>query len=215
MWYRIDDSFDSGEQFGALKPVSASQEWGLFMSAADYLIGLSLLGIVGLLAWSFRKFWFGYVLLLGGILMHKFLLHSKIGWGYDGVEGSAMLYASLLVVLAALVYAVFLQPKSFLSLGLFGALYLAIDRITQINPGMRYDHFLPVTGKSFASNLSAVFFGPRRPIGRFMLRILVAHCFVVYFLETNRCFTFNLDIDILLRFFSICLAMAMFGSVLQ
>ena len=158
LWYRIDDSFDSGEQFGALKPVSASQEWGLFMSAADYLIGLSLLGIVGLLAWSFRKFWFGYVLLLGGILMHKFLLHSKIGWGYDGVEGSAMLYASLLVVLAALVYAVFLQPKSFLSLGLFGALYLAIDRITQINPGMRYDHFLPVTGKSFASNLSAVFF---------------------------------------------------------
>jgi hypothetical protein len=158
LWYRIDGSLNSGEQFGDLKPLSSEHGLGLLVSVLDALIGTFLLGVLGLLAWSFRRFWSGYVLLLGGILTHRFLLRSKIGWGYDGVEGSAMLYASVLVVLAVLVYAVFLQPKSFLSLGLFGALYLAIDRITQINPGMRYDHFLPVTGKSFASNLSAVFF---------------------------------------------------------
>jgi hypothetical protein len=158
LWYRIDGSLNSGEQFGDLKPLSPEHGLGVLVSVLDALIGFLLLGVLGLLAWSFRKYWAGYALLLGGILTHKFLLQSKIGWGYDGVEGSAMLYTSVLVVLAVLVYAVFLHPKSFLSLGLFGALYLAIDRITQINPGMRYDHFLPVTGKSFASNLSAVFF---------------------------------------------------------
>jgi len=158
LWYRIDGSLNSGEQFGNLKPLSPEHGLGVLVSVLDALIGFLLLGVLGLLAWSFRRYWAGYALLLGGILTHKFLLQSKIGWGYDGVEGSAMLYTSVLVVLAVLVYAVFLHPKSFLSLGLFGALYLAIDRITQINPGMRYDHFLPVTGKSFASNLSAVFF---------------------------------------------------------
>jgi hypothetical protein len=158
LWYRIDGSLNSGEQFGDLKPLSPEHGLGVLVSVLDALIGFLLLGVLGLLAWSFRRYWAGYALLLGGILTHKFLLQSKIGWGYDGVEGSAMLYTSALVVLAVLVYAVFLQPKSFLSLGSFGALYLAIDRITQINPGMRYDHFLPVTGKSFASNLSAVFF---------------------------------------------------------
>ena len=158
LWYRIDDSFDSGEQHGELRPIPARSEFGFLIPALDVLIGLLLLGTLGLIAWSFRRFWVAYVLLLTGILAHRFLLHSKIGWGYDGVEGSAVLYTSLLVVLAVSVYAVFLQPKSFVSLGLLSALYLAIDRITQINPGMRYDHFLPVTGKSFASNLSAVFF---------------------------------------------------------
>ena len=158
LWYRIDGSFNSGEQFGDLKPLSSGPGLGLLVSVFDALIGFLLVGVLGSLAWSFRRFWAGYALLLGGILTHKHLLQSKIGWGYDGVEGSAMLYTSMLVVLAVLVYAVFLQPKSFLSLGLFGALYLAIDRITQINPGMRYDHLLPVSGKSFASNLSAVFF---------------------------------------------------------
>jgi len=158
LWYRIDDSFDSGEQFAALTPLSAKRGLGLLVSVLDALIGFLLLGFLGLLAWSFRRFWVAYVLLLTGILTHKFLLHSKIGWGYDGVEGSAMFYTSLLVVLAALFYAVFMKPKSFMSLGMLGALYLAIDRIIQINPGMRYEHFLPVTGKSPASNLSAVFF---------------------------------------------------------
>jgi hypothetical protein len=158
LWYRIDDSFDSGERFGALKPESAKQGLGLLVPVLDALIGFLLLGVLGSLAWSFRRFWAAYVLLLIGILSHKFLLHSKIGWGYDGVEGSAMFYTSLLVVLAVLLYAVFIKPKSFVSLGILGSAYLAVDRITQINPGMRYDHFLPVTGKSFASDLSAVFF---------------------------------------------------------
>ena len=48
LWYRIDDSFDSGEQFGALKPLSARDGLGLFISSIDCLIGLSLLGIFGL-----------------------------------------------------------------------------------------------------------------------------------------------------------------------
>lgn len=160
LWYRIDDSFDSGEQFAALKPLSPNLGLGLLVSVVDSLIGFLLLGVLGLLIWSFRKFWVAYVLLLTGILTHRFLLDSKVGWGFDGVEGSAIFYTSLSVVLAVLLYAVFIKPESFISLGIVGALYLAIDRITQINPGMRYDHFLPLTGKSFASNLSAVFFRP-------------------------------------------------------
>ena len=160
LWYRIDDSFDSGERFGALKPESAKQGLGLFMSAIDYLIGLSLFGLFGLLAWSFRKFWKTYVLLAGGILAHVILMRSKTGWGNDGAEGSAIVYASALAVFAALCYAIFCKPKSFVSAGLIGALYLSVDRIVHINPGMRYDYFLPVTGKSPASNLGAVFFRP-------------------------------------------------------
>ena len=160
LWYRIDDSFDSGEQFGALKPLSARQGLGLFISSIDCLIGLSLLGIFGLLAWSFRKYWKTYVLLAGGILMHVTLMRSKTGWGNDGAEGSAIVYTSVVVVFAALCYAIFCKPKSFVSAGLIGALYLSVDRIIQVNPGMRYDYFLPVTGKSPASNLGAVFFRP-------------------------------------------------------
>jgi len=158
LWYRVDDSFDSGEQYGELEPFSARSGLGLLVQAIDVFIGFLLLGILGLLAWSFRRFWFAYGLLAVGILIHKFVFDSKIGWGYDGVEGSALLYSSLLVVLFVLLYAVFVDPKSFVSLGLLSALYLAIDRITQINPGMRFEHFLPVTGNSPASNLGAVFF---------------------------------------------------------
>ena len=160
LWYRIDDSFDSGERFGALKPESAKQGLGLFMSAIDCLIGLSLFGLFGLLAWSIRKFWKTYVLLAGGILAHVILMRSKTGWGNDGAEGSAIVYTSVVVVFAALCYAIFCKPKSFVSAGLIGTLYLSVDRIVHVNPGMRYDYFLPVTGKSPASNLGAVFFRP-------------------------------------------------------
>jgi len=160
LWYRIDGSLDSGEQFGDLKPLTAKHGLGLLVSVLDALMVFQLLGVLVLLVWSFRRFWATHVLLLAGILTHKFLLHSKIGWGYDGVEGSAIIYTSVVVVFAALCYAIFCRPKSFVSAGLIGALYLSVDRIVHVNPGMRYDYFLPVTGKSPASNLGAVFFRP-------------------------------------------------------
>jgi len=160
LWYRIDGSLDSGEQFGDLKPLTAKHGLGLLVSVLDALMVFQLLGVLVLLVWSFRRFWATHVLLLAGILTHKFLLHSKIGWGYDGVEGSAIIYTSVVVVFAALCYAIFCGPKSFVSAGLIGALYLSVDRIVHVNPGMRYDYFLPVTGKSPASNLGAVFFRP-------------------------------------------------------
>lgn len=160
LWYRIDDSFDSGEQFGALQPLSARQGLGLFVTVVDSLIGLSLLAVVGLLAWSYRKFWTTYVLFGFGVFTHVVLMDSKVGWGNDGVEGSAILYTSALVAFAVLGYAIFRKPGSFVSAGLLVSLYVAVDRIVHINPGMRYDYFLPVTGKSPASNLGAVFFRP-------------------------------------------------------
>ena len=160
LWYRIDDSFDSGQQFGALQPLSARQGMGLFVTVVDYLIGLSLSAVVGLLAWSYRKFWTTYVLLGFGVFTHVVLMDSKVGWGHDGVEGSAILYTSALVAFAVLGYAIFRKPDSFVSAGLLVALYVAVDRIAHANPGMRYDYFLPVTGKSPASNFGAVFFRP-------------------------------------------------------
>ena len=160
LWYRIDDSFNSGEQYAVLEPISAESGLGLLVQAIDVSIGFLLLGVLGLLAWSFRRFWKTYVLLAGGIFAHVILIRSKTGWGNDGVEGSAIIYTSVVVVFAALCYAIFCGPKSFVSAGLIGALYLSVDRIVHVNPGMRYDYFLPVTGKSPASNLGAVFFRP-------------------------------------------------------
>ncbi len=160
LWYRIDDSFDSGEQYGTLNPEFARHGLGLFVLVIDCIIGFSLIGIFGLLAWSFRKYWKTYVLLFAGIFMHVSIMSSKTGLGIDGVEGSAIVYTSAFVVFGVLCYAVFCKPEAFVSAGLIGSLYLSIDRIVSINPGMRYDYFLPVTGRSPASNLGAVFFRP-------------------------------------------------------
>jgi hypothetical protein len=160
LWYRIDDSFDSGEQFRALEAQSTGLGPGLLISAIDYLIGLSLIGVFALLAVSFRKFWTTYVLLGLGVFTHIVLMDSKVGWGHDGVEGSAILYTSALVAFAVLSYAIFRKPGSFVSAGLLVSLYVAVDRIAHVNPGMRYDYFLPISGKSPASNLGAVFFRP-------------------------------------------------------
>jgi hypothetical protein len=160
LWYRIDDSFDSAERFKALEPLSAGQGSGFLISAIDYLIGISLIGVIGLFATSFRRFWTTYVLLGCGIFTHLALLDSKLGWGYDGVEGSAVLYTSALVAFVVLSYAIFRKPGSFVSAGLLAALYVSVDRVIHVNPGMRYDYFLPITGNSPASNLGAVFFRP-------------------------------------------------------
>ena len=158
LWFRIDDSFDSAEQFGTLEPLSAGQGLGLLVSVIDCLIGLSLVGVIGLFAALLRRYWTTYVLLGCGVFTHVGLMDSKTGWGHDGVEGSAILYTSAVIAFVVLGYAIVRKPGSFISAGLLVSLYVAVDRIININPGMRYDHFLPVTGKSFASNLSAVFF---------------------------------------------------------
>ena len=160
LWFRIDDSFDSAEQFGALEPLSAGQGLGLLVSVIDCLIGLSLVGVIGLFAALLRRYWTTYVLLGCGIFTHVVLMDSKTGWGHDGVEGSAILYASAVVAFVVLGYAVVRKPGSFISAGLLVSLYVAVDRIININPGMRYDHFLPISGDSPASNLGAVFFRP-------------------------------------------------------
>ena len=159
-WYSIDSSFDSGKNFGALEALSSGQGSGLLISVIDYLIGLSLIGVFGLLAVSFRKFWTTYVLLGCGVFIHAVLMDSKVGWGQDGVEGSAILYSSALVAISVLGYAIFRKPGSFVSAGLLVSMYVAVDRIAQVNPGMRYDYFLPISGKSPASSLGAVFFRP-------------------------------------------------------
>lgn len=160
LWYRIDDSFDSGEKFGTLQPLVKRSGLGILVTAIDVLTALSMLGITCLLAWSFRRHWIAYVYLLCAIFTHIYFLNSKIGWGYDGVEGSALIYVSAFFIFGVLSILIFLSPDSFLSVGLLGAIYLAIDRIIHINPGMRIDYFSPIVGKSPASNLGAVFFRP-------------------------------------------------------
>jgi hypothetical protein len=160
LWFRIDDSFDSGDAYGALTAKDPRPGVVMLIRAVDSVVALLLFAVVSALAVSLRRYWAAFALLMFGILIHRFVLSGSPGWGYDNVEGSATVYFSALIVLIVLTYSVFLRPGSFLSAGVLGSMYIAVDRIVGINPGMRFDYFLPVSGNTPASNLGAIFYRP-------------------------------------------------------
>ncbi len=159
-WFNVDYSFQSGNDFGVLKTAGARPAIELIKKLINFIFVIALLFLVLVLVAAYAKFWTSYFLLGIGLLIHGIFFDWTPGWGTDGVEGSAEFYTSALVMAIALLYAIRYKPNSFASVGFLGAIYVSLNRITSINPGMRNDHFQPLTDSSLATSLASVFFRP-------------------------------------------------------
>jgi hypothetical protein len=160
MWFSIDYSFDSGLRFEALEPISIGGASRATIHAIDGLLTLYALASLLALLFALRRSWKAGLILSLGVIAHYVFLDPLVGWGSDTVEGSELLYVSTSVVILALTYTIFFEQRSFVPIGILSAVYLAVDRVRAVNPGMRYDFFLPVYGESPASSLGSIFFRP-------------------------------------------------------
>jgi hypothetical protein len=136
----------------------------ILITIVDLLIGLVLAGLLAAMLYVKRKGFY----LVSGLLVSIFVLEKYVG-NFHGIgsdfngaagEGSALLLTSALVTCVFAVLSIFRNRSAYLSVGMVGSLYIAIDRVMNINPGMRWDSWVPVDGKSPVSNLGYTFFRP-------------------------------------------------------
>jgi len=97
--------------------MGASPAVELMKKLINFIFAISLSLIIIVLAVTYAKFWTSYLIFGLGLFIHGVFLDWKPGWGTDGVEGSAQLYVSTLVVAFALFYAICYKPNSFTSVG--------------------------------------------------------------------------------------------------
>ena len=164
LFFSFDSIVPSITSFVPLRAEGPSWSSRILVRTVDVLIGLVLAVLLGAILFVKRR----SVYFVTGFLACIFVLEKYMGhfpgFGSDFVgapgEGSALLLTSVLATCVFAVLAIFFNRSAFLAVGMIGSLYIAIDRIMKINPGMRWDSWVPVHGKSPVSNLGYTFFRP-------------------------------------------------------
>ena len=162
--FSLDSVVPSLKSFSPLRATGPSGISRILVTIVDLFIGLVLAALLGAMLYIKRR----SIYIAAGFLATIFVLETYVsqfqGFGADFVgavgEGSALLLTSALVSCIFLVLTIFYDRAAFLMVGLIGALYIAIDRVMNINPGMRWDSWVAVDAKSPVSNMGYTFFRP-------------------------------------------------------
>jgi len=162
--FSLDSVVPSLKSFSPLRASGPSGISRILVTMVDLFIGLVLAALLGAMLYVKRR----SIYIVAGFLACIFVLETYVahfqGFGSDFVgavgEGSALLLTSALVTCIFLVLTIFYDRAAFLIVGLIGALYIAIDRVMNINPGMRWDSWVAVDTKSPVTNMGYTFFRP-------------------------------------------------------